>query len=361
MSLASNGVLLMKDYEIHPFDVSKASRDEWSRFHRFRRMRNAEVFPGDSVEEDSTYEEWAVFMHTDNVVTSYYAMSKKQPDEIVGWLQMSFAKETSPSYKGNEYSLNVRSLGVLKDHRRNGIGTGFLKIVHDFAVENHKRTIIGYTIEPEGRTVGQLIGGKEALDMRVYRLNMDSVDWNMISKWISDGRKRSPDATLEFYEKIPEEILGAYCRKYTEFYNQMPLEDLDVGAIVLTPESRKQHEESYAKTGEIWLTGIIREKNGDISGLTDIVYDPSETTIVKQALTGIDPSYRGSGKGKWIKAAMLERIREEFPDVRIISSTIANTNDAMLSINERMGFTPHREVYYIQIETENLGLYLQGR
>ena len=62
---------------------------------------------------------------------------------------------------------------------------------------------------------------------------------------------------------------------------------------------------------------MVTEKNGDISGLTDVVYTPSKAPLMDQWLTGVAENYRGRGIGKWVKSTMLLKIREEFPDIKI--------------------------------------------
>ncbi|MHA1480977.1 MAG: GNAT family N-acetyltransferase, partial [Candidatus Thorarchaeota archaeon] len=77
-----------------------------------------------------------------------------------------------------------------------------------------------------------------------------------------------------------------------------------------------------------------------------------------QQLTGVDQNYRGQGKGKWVKAAMLLKVREKFPDIETISTANASSNAPMLAINERLGFKLNKEIFNVQIDTEKLGEYL---
>ncbi|MHA1576783.1 MAG: hypothetical protein ACTSU3_05430, partial [Candidatus Thorarchaeota archaeon] len=231
----------------------------------------------------------------------------------------------------------------------------------EFAVENRKHVIIGVVWENGGRAFNRLIGGTEALDMRVNRLNMDEVDWNMVERWEREGAKRSANASLEFFTSIPDERLEAYCKKYTEVLNQAPIDELDTGDTVYTPESWKKTEESVAKVGQTWLTAMVLEKNGDISGLSDVLYTPSKVPLMNQWLTGVDQNYRGQGKGKWVKAAMLLKVRETFPEIKTISTSNATSNASMLHINERLGFRLYKEIFHVQIETDKLGEFLEGR
>ncbi|MEE9601209.1 MAG: N-acetyltransferase, partial [Thermoplasmata archaeon] len=63
--------------------------------------------------------------------------------------------------------------------------------------------------------------------------------------------------------------------------------------------------------------------------------------------------------GKWLKAAMLLRVREKFPQIQVVVTDNATSNAAMLSINERLGFRPHKEGVWAQITLEALEDYLR--
>ncbi len=351
----------MKGYEIQEFDILSASKKEWSRYHAYRKKRMSEVLPDDPLEDDASYEEFSKAALDEFDVKFYTVTKNDNPNEIIASLQMSVFKETSPSYEGNKHNLVVRPMAILKEHRRKGIGREFLKLVHRFAVETGKRMVLGGSMEEDGRELNRVLGGVEALEMRNYRLDMTKVDWNMVKQWEDEGAKKSPDASLEFYTSIPYEILERYTKKYTEVYNQAPFDDLAIGDQIFTPELFRKYEEVFEKTGQTWLTVLVREKNGDISSLSDVFYNPSQAPLLSQGLTGVDQNYRGHGKGKWVKAAMLLKIQEEFPDIKTIVTGNATSNAPMIAINERIGFTLHHETYNMQVETEKIGKYLEDR
>ncbi|MEN8151804.1 MAG: GNAT family N-acetyltransferase, partial [Planctomycetota bacterium] len=87
---------------------------------------------------------------------------------------------------------------------------------------------------------------------------------------------------------------------------------------------------------------------------------PDEKTMIHQFITGVRPPYRGRGLGKWLKAANLLRVRREFPQVTVVLTDNATTNEAMLSINKRLGFEKYREEENFQITLEGLRAYLDA-
>ena len=72
-----------------------------------------------------------------------------------------------------------------------------------------------------------------------------------------------------------------------------PREELKIGDYIVTPEERRKNEKNREQAGTIWLTAITKEETGAISGLTEIVYVPSQKTLAHQDLTVVKEEYRG--------------------------------------------------------------------
>ncbi|MFW9833259.1 MAG: GNAT family N-acetyltransferase [Candidatus Thorarchaeota archaeon] len=346
------------EIEIKPIDFRKASREEWSMYHTFRRKMSEEDYPGDPIFDDKTEEVWMDSVYEDFEVFAYYVTKRDNPNEMIALLRTRFVSEGTPSYPGNEHILRTL-LYVLKDYRKQGIARELMKLVVKHAQENGKSLIMTGTSQDDGRKALKKLGAQEALTQRDNRTNLEDIDWKMVEQWVKEGPERSPESKLEFYTEIPDEILEDYCKVYTEVFNQAPLDELKRGDIVFTPELWKKEEQRVKDTGIAWITAMLREKNGDIAGLTDIYYESKHAPLLYQALTGVLEKYRGSGKGKWLKAAMLLKIRDEFPDIKTITTQNATSNKPMLAINERLGFKVHKELYSCQVATEKVAEYLK--
>jgi GNAT superfamily N-acetyltransferase len=344
--------------EIVPFDPKTASEAEWARFHKYRRLRHEETDPDDPLWSDGTIEELLRQPDPQSDVFRFAVIEADRTDTQVGWLVFDVFRKDAPSYEENKHLAWIE-LEVLAPCRRQGVGRKLLAKVAELARQHGKSRIVSYCDEDDGKAFIQAIKAQIAQNTRESRLHLDRLDWRMVEKWVEEGPTRSPTSTMHWFkDRIDDAVLEEYCKALTEVFNQMPLDDLDVNDVTFTPETYRKSEARIAAAGASRLTALTREPDGTISGLTEVGYFPTEETMIRQFMTGVRDPYRGRGLGKWLKAAMLLRIREEFPKVKIVVTGNATSNAAMLSINERLGFRVHKEGVMAQSTLESLEAYL---
>ncbi|MHA2207134.1 MAG: GNAT family N-acetyltransferase [Candidatus Thorarchaeota archaeon] len=319
----------MMEIELRPFDPFKATAAEWKNYHQFRYKRYPEFAPGDPITSDIAVEESLRTLRKEQHIETHTVHLKEKPNEQIGLLRLAVMRKDSASYEDNKHICEIMGLSLLKPYRRKGIGSQLLKKVREFAVKHEKNLIISFTSEDDGKAFMRKLKADEALSGIQNRLSLESLDWDMVKQWAKEGPERSPESKLEFFYETPDDIIEEYCAIYTEVMNQAPRDELKVG------------------------------DNGDISGLTELIHLPSKVPLIFQDLTGVPEKYRGSGKGKWLKAVMLLRVREEYPDIKTVVTGNATSNAPMLSINERLGFKVHRESIGYQIELKKLEKYLK--
>jgi len=348
-------------WTIVPFNPLAASRDDWSRFHAYRRIRHAERDPDDSLIDDVAKE--TLLQRPDPFSVSFrFAALADDPRVVqVGWLAVRVFREGTQSLERNPH-WSAFDLEVIQPYRRRGIGSALLAKAAEIARARGKTFFITLVDEPDGTAFLRRIGANFANPRRESRLYLGRVDWSMVRRWAEDGPVRSPGTHLRWFrDRIDDDILGAYCKVFTEVSAQQPFGEIDFHGLVTTPESIRESERTTREAGGSGLTVTSVESDGSISGLTEVLYFSTERTMIEQGMTGVRDAYRGRGLGKWLKAAMLLRLRDEFPDVRLVWTMNASTNAAMLSINERLGFRIHREGFLVQIPFKDVQRYLETR
>ncbi len=341
-----------------PFDPATAPADEWARLHAYRRARHAELRPGDPLMDDATFEQAARNEADNPEFTSLrFAILDAATGAQIGSMSYGCLNPASPSYAEN-HALGRVQLVVLGPWRHQGIGRAGLARLRDLMRAHGQSVVIGATAEADGEAFARAVGAEVALAGSENRLDLADVDWAMVDRWIAEGQARAPDACLTFFDHLPDAIADPFAELYTETFNQQPLGELAVGAVVFTPEILRRNEANLERLGGRHISAVIQETDGALSGLTELVWIPGRPTLAEQGLTGVRDAFRGGGRGKWLKAAMLRRARAELPDVVTIATDNASSNAPMLAINAQLGFRPHMASVNVQLTIEALEGYL---
>ena len=348
------------DIQIVPFDPQTASREEWRQFHLYRRVRHTETDPNDPDLEDETVERYLRRPHPHWDALRFSVLDSGHSDAQIGEVYFEISRPGSPSHETNAH-LGEVGVELLKTYRRQGLGRRLLEKVVVLA-HVHARTVLqSWCAEDDGKAFAAAIGAKVVQNRRQNRLDLDRVDWAMVEQWATEGPSRSEGTRLRWFaNRIDDDVLGAYCKLFTSVFNQQPFDAAEHGEFVFTPEVFRDREARNREAGGRWTTAVTVERNGDLSGLTEMTYHPDSKWMIWQGMTGVQDAYRGRGLGKWLKAEMLLRVRQEFPQVRVVTTGNASSNQAMLSINERLGFRTHKEPVVVEMTREALEGYIAG-
>ena len=332
-------------------DPVTADRDTWKRYHELRRLRHVESRPDDPFQPDDVVE---VRMKRADPFDFhlYYEISRD------GVALSSFYGETvtpaNAEYESNKHLFWVGAY-VRPEARRQGIATKWLPVLVRL-MKSHGCTKVGMSAEQEsGHAFLKWLGAEPVLTEIESRLKLSEVDWPMLERWVEEGPKRSPGTKLEIYDgPLPESMWADYAAQRSALLNTIPFEGLEIGEIIITTERMREWYERVKLTGEVPHDVVTREPDGVISGMTDVSWAPYRRTLIEQQFTGVLPSARGRGIGKWIKAAMLLHIRELYPDAEWVVTDNARSNDPMLHINRRLGFKPYRTSVEYQMTRDQL-------
>jgi GNAT superfamily N-acetyltransferase len=164
-----------------------------------------------------------------------------------------------------------------------------------------------------------------------------------MDEWVEEGRKRGQNEDIEIlsFKEVPDEVIEDFTKLYTDLMKLVPFGDSVWTPSAETPETWRVSEEKRKERGFDWWNMVTREKDGKLSGLTEIIFSPNTPHWVAQELTGVMPDFQGRGLGKWLKAEMLLFIKENLPESIYIQTGNADFNTPMMSINNRMGFKRH--------------------
>ena len=284
-----------------------------------------------------TVKRWIVFDETENAVAS---------------ASISYDTELSPDYESSSHICQIQ-IAVLPACRRKKIAAYLLKHMIEKANAIGKDTVRADADNSTGLDFCKYFRGELIHKEVQHRVYLEDMDWQLVDNWRAKGRSRSPHTTIESFQECPEKDIDEFSRSYTEIINQRPVGDIEQ-ELITTPESRRVEERNYKRRGIEWHTMISREHDGQISGMTDIMYNPEEPYRIHQYFTGVLGRYRRKGLAKRLKAEMLMYIKKSFPDAEHITTSTAKENKPMRAINKQLGFMPQKTYSMFRWALQNL-------
>lgn len=264
---------------------------------------------------------------------------------------------------GDNEHLVQAGIDVQAPYRRRGIARSLLERIADRCEQEGRTSIIGGSSDrvPSGGEFAERIGAKVGIRETINRLDLATLDRDLVDRWVAEGPGRAPGYSLSWIDgDVPDDDLPDVLAAF-EIMNTAPREDLDMEDQHLTPEMWRAEEKSRAARGGVhWLLLARHDTTRAVAGFTDLGWNPASQETIHQGGTAVHPDHRGHALGKWLKAAMLQRVMAEGPPAKDVRTGNANSNDAMLGINRELGFRPYIASIAWQVELDQVKRYLAG-
>ena len=204
------------------------------------------------------------------------------------------------------------SIEVLPAFRQKGLAKKLLgQIVQAAKDENRQLIIMGTEGNvPAGEHFMRRIGAQKGLEAHTNQLKLEELEQSLIQDWIRRSTEKSGEAfELGLWDgPYPQEELPAIVALH-EVMNQQPMGDLDVEDFHWTEDHLRQIEQMLFSGGRERWTYYAREKaTGEFAGYTEVLWNPNQPHLLQQGDTAVYPHFRNRGLGRWLKAAMLEKV-----------------------------------------------------
>ncbi|MCO5993024.1 GNAT family N-acetyltransferase [Actinoallomurus rhizosphaericola] len=241
--------------------------------------------------------------------------------------------------------LGELTLHVHPEHRRRGVGTALLRTVARAARDEQRRTLV---VEASSQTPGtsflEANGFICALSLSLLLLDVAAAPG--VEEIV--GTEHPGYHLTRWLGVVPDELAEAFAEAKSAM-GDMPTGKRDFGTTTWDTDRVRDMAEVVEKRGDTLLT--VAALNGDrVAGFTELVIPVGDGTRAIQYDTAVVSAHRGRGLGLWVKAAMLEWLRAEWPAVREIETDNAEDNAHMLAVNERLGFRPLRQTRQYQCD-----------
>ncbi len=343
----------MMEYELKLFEPESATNEQFKTRLEFLNIILVEMYPDYppvslessiksikswQVHKDISFELWNIWIDN-KIVAELFTIVTHRED--------------------NQHLLDFK-LRVLANYRRRGLGSLLLQKAMEIAKEHRRTLLISFTIDkvPAGAEFAKKFGAEMCLAEHVNRLTLVNLDRGLMKSWQDKNAARTREFEMGFWSgEYPENEIEDIA-KMMAVMNTAPTDNLDIEDFKITPEQLRQGEESLRITAtERWTYFVRHKQSGQLAGYTETFWDLDNPKTVYQSGTGVLPEYRGHALGKWLKAAMVEKILKLRPDVEYIQTGNADSNVHMLAINKAMGFEPYIAEQVWQIRLEKLEEY----
>ena len=342
--------------QIQPINPKAASQAEYAALNRHANRIRLERLPDDP---PVPLEEAIQNMQTVPPYVDLHLWAAWNPDqsEIIAKGQVVFLLMEENKHLGQF------DISVLPEHRRQGLGRQILNVIADTTLKENRRQLLTSTVDriPGGAAFMTRIGAQKGLEAHTNQLCLPDLDRSLIANWLRRGQSNLAEFDLGFWDgAYPEEVLQQVAELY-EVTNQQPRGELEIEDMHMTPEQLRQVETSiFARGQQRWTFYVIDRATGKFAGYSETTWNPNRPEVLTQDMTGVFPQYRNKGLGRWLKAAMLDKVLKERLQVKYIRTGNADSNAAMLKINNELGFKPYTADTLWQMELRKVQEYLQS-
>lgn len=341
-------------YKLNEVDVDRATDQELQPVLEVVNQLEREQDPRSS---GLTVDELRVFSHEPGT-TQQHVMITTPDGDIAGMGGWSY-----PSDGSNESVLHCM-LGVVIEHRRNGVGRMLLEYLTESAENLRRSKLIGWHFDtvPAGADFVRAIGARTG-DFAFHRnvVRVADIDRSLMERWARIGEERAPGYSMHLHEGLlPEELLEDMAHLHRILDRDMPRAE-EMKPRKWTAESYDEFQRHFGKESEALTAIAIHDADGQAVGMSQIVRRKSDPKTWLVTVTMVDREHRGHSLGKWVKGTVNVAALDQWDGGEYQETNNAFSNEAMLAINRQMGFVHERSMFLASLDVTDARAYLMSR
>jgi len=240
------------------------------------------------------------------------------------------------------------ALDVDVTDRRRGVGRAMLERLERVAKADDRTMLLTDTKLPfdQRETHGYRqfaeACGYELSNFEVVRHLRLLVPDERIQGWVDEAAPRHAGYTVEtFVDGVPDDLVESLCVLLGQLAVDAPTGAVDFDEEVMTPERYAENIATVQAMGRArYETVALTPDRLVVAQSTLAVPVASTNPTVFQWGTFVHREHRGHSLGLATKALNLRAAQASRDDLTLVVTQNAETNDYMVSINERMGFEP---------------------
>lgn len=232
---------------------------------------------------------------------------------------------------------------VQPEQRRRGVGTALLRHVTADAAQAGVRTLLAEGVPAGGPGQGFARGMGFALVQRTAKQSLDMARADR-SSWQVAGP--AGYRLARWLDSAPDDLLASYATARNAIADRPRGGTAYVDAVWSPQRVRAGEAAAVADQCQTRVVVAVHEQTAQVVGLTYLEVRRGRPDLAIQQDTVVLPVYRGHHLGVWMKAANLNWLAADHPQVTRVATSSAADNEHMLRVNRQLGFT-------VDVATEN--------
>jgi mycothiol synthase len=346
---------MIDSYPFEPVDLANVTAESLAPISLFNNSMRKEYRPDDPPLPLDEYLQ-LVRNIPEFIDVRLWALWNEEKTTVIGQI------ESEMYLMGENQHVLMGTVEVSPEYRRRGLGKKLFGKLVQLAIDNERSLIMmqTYSTVPAGKLFMEHIEAKPGLATHINQLRVQGVDGKLMQQWINEAKSKAVVFELGFWDAAyPDEEIDVIAKLW-DLTNQAPRGELEFKDVHMSADELRQMEKMYFARGIQRWTFYVKEKSsGKFAGYTETMWNPNRPMLLEQGFTGVFPEFRGKGLGRWLKAAMIEKILVDRPQVQFIRTQNADINEHMLRINNEMGFKPYISSTIWQIETQQAKEYVK--
>jgi mycothiol synthase len=223
-------------------------------------------------------------------------------------------------------------LCVEPERRRQGIGSALLATVLEAAPPLGVEALFAEHATPAGAAFAARHGFVD--EQRLVRSLLD-----LRTAALAEPAPPGGFSLATWLGRVPDEHLAAYVRGRVAMDDAPDPETMEFPTT--TAEQVRAWEEALARRGREMRVTAVLDADGEVVSFTEVRVS-RDSTVATTEDTGTVAGHRRKGLARAAKLESLRRLRDDHPEVEVVSTQNAEENAVMLGLNESLGF--HRAV-----------------
>lgn len=260
----------------------------------------------------------------------------EEDEKIVGY-GMLFVRFNDENKKEIEFS-GFR-IFVNSKYRNKGIGTNILQRIIAKAKTLNITSLKSHTNTESGKHFLENLNGEILTTNFNNYLKLGDANWYKLDEIKRKCEKKTPEIEIEITKELGKNDELQFLDLMVELNKD--INDFEKNRNFDETKYRSSFYKKRVKDleeGNFFITALAKTKTGEIVALSELLhlhYIPNELYC---EISGTKATHRGKGLCKRLKTELLEHVKENYPQITMITTANHEENHVMRKINTLLGY-----------------------